>query len=215
MPTTLGVLIAGGAGVRLGLGMPKALVPLAGRTLLARGVATLAALCDEVVVTAPAGLESVLGIGTLPAMARDIPVLFRPDGVPGRSGPLAGLLAGLTGSTCDRAVALGVDLPFVGPALLEALLDRLPGRHAVVPVPEGFPQPLAAAYAPEAAAILARAFAAGERGPTRAIEGLDALRLDDAALAGLPGGLESFLNINTRADLAAAEQRLAPRETTR
>ena len=49
----------------------------------------------------------------------------------------------------------------------------------------------------------------------RAVDALDALRLDDDALTRLPGGLESFFNLNTREDLAEAERRLAAREAAR
>ena len=213
MPGTLGVLLAGGAGSRLALGVPKALVPLGGVTLLARGVAILAAVCEEVVVTAPAALEPALA-GTLGGMG-ETRARFRTDGPTARAGPLAGLVAGLTAAPFERAVVLAVDLPFVPPALLETLLARLGAHHAVIPVPGGFPQPLAAAYAPEAAAILARCLAAGEHAPTRALGSLDALRLDDETLAGLPGGVDGFFNLNTRDDLAAAERRLSAREARR
>src|SRR5262249_32784657 len=54
---TLGVLLAGGRGTRLGAGIPKALVVCGGRTLLARALATLDTLGDAVVVVAPRGLE--------------------------------------------------------------------------------------------------------------------------------------------------------------
>ncbi|HEV2105150.1 MAG TPA: NTP transferase domain-containing protein, partial [Candidatus Eisenbacteria bacterium] len=55
-PPVLGVLLAGGRGARLGAGGPKALATLAGRTLLSRAHAILAAVCDAVVVVAPAAL---------------------------------------------------------------------------------------------------------------------------------------------------------------
>jgi len=99
--------------------------------------------------------------------------------------------------------------------VLAALLERLGDHQAVVPRPAGVPQPLAAAYAPVARDILAARLAAGERALTVAVQPLDALRLDDAALERLPGGLESFFNLNTRADLAEAERRLAEREAAR
>ena len=213
MPGTRGVLVAGGAGRRLGLGTPKALARLGGETLLDRSLATLAAVCDQVVVTAPVGLEPALALAVQgPAGRGDVRVSFRADGPRGRTGPLAGLVAGLAGSDFDRAVVLGVDLPFVRPALLEALLERLAAHDAVVPVTDGFPQPLAAVYAPAAGAILDRVFAAGERSLIRALDSLDTLRLVDEVVARLPGGPDSFFNLNTGEDLAEAERRLTARE---
>src|SRR6185369_331782 len=80
---SLGVLLAGGRGTRMGAGTPKALVVCGGRTLLARARATLETLCDAVVVVAPRELE-------LP-----VPLEDRVDDPPGARGPLAAMLAGL------------------------------------------------------------------------------------------------------------------------
>lgn len=216
MPGIRGVLLCGGAGSRLALDRPKALVRLGAETLLARGVTTLASICDEVVATAPAALEPALGdaLAGVRAAAR-VPVRFRADAPARRSGPLAGMVAGLEDEGYRGALVLAVDLPFIRSPLLSALLARLGPYRAVVPVVGGFPQPLAAAYAPEAVAILARAFAAGERGPTRVLDALDALRIAEDQLVDLPGGPASFFNLNTRDDLAEAERRLAVREETR
>ncbi len=50
------IIVAGGQGTRLGAGVPKALVPIAGRSLLERSAARLAAVpsVDEVVLVVPA-----------------------------------------------------------------------------------------------------------------------------------------------------------------
>ena len=55
------IVVAAGAGVRLGRDVPKAFVELAGVSLLERAVGTLGVLTEpiQVVVVAPAGLESV------------------------------------------------------------------------------------------------------------------------------------------------------------
>jgi len=209
---TLGVLVAGGAGSRLALGIPKALVRLGGVTLLDRGLAILAAVCDDIVVTAPVGIA--LPLPELARSPRGACAVRRADDPLGTAGPLAGMVAGLTSVAFERAIVLGVDLPFIEPAGLAVLLERISGRLAVVPAPGGFPQPLAAAYAPEASAKLALRLAAGERSPTRALGALDALLLDDRDLARLPGGLESFFNLNSPADLEAAERRLAMRQAS-
>ena len=57
MSTAL-IIPAAGAGTRLGADLPKAFVPLAGRTLLARAVegAVRSGVIDEVVIAAPAHL---------------------------------------------------------------------------------------------------------------------------------------------------------------
>ena len=64
--------------------------------------------------------------------------------------------------------------------------------------------------------LLAACLEGGERSAARAVGTLPGVvRLDDDALAGLPGGLASFFNLNTPADLAEAEARMAAERTAR
>lgn len=192
----LGILLAGGRGERLALGVPKALVTLGGRTLLERALRTLRAFCDDVVVCAPASLA-------LPIEH----VLRVDDPLPGE-GPLAALVAGLRSRPFERAVTLGVDLPFAGAEAL-ALVSGAPLRAlAVVPAPGGRPQPLAAAYAPEAIAPLAAAVARGERALVRAVLALPARVIADAELLAALGSSDAWFNLNTQDDLALAESRI-------
>lgn len=196
---TLGVVVAGGRGVRLGLGKPKAFAVVGGMTLLARAEALLAPLCGDVVIAAPDGLA--LPAHRFPRLA-DAP----PAGV-----PLAGLVAGLSARPFERALALGVDFPLMRVEMLAALLERLGDRAAVIPAPGGVPQPLAAVYAQRALAPLAAALSSGERAVTAATLALDPLVVPDAELARIAGGLDCFFNLNTPGDLAEAERRLPTR----
>ena len=193
MATTLGILLAGGSGSRLALGLPKAYVRLGGMTLLERSLAVLGAACDEVVVAAPAAL-------LLPVV-----VAGRVPDPSGCEGPLGGLVAGLGSRPFERAIALGVDFPLMRPGMLAALADLLGDHAAVLPLPGGMPQPLAAVYAPSAAGRLAACLAAGERAVMPAVAQLQPLVVRDETLVGLDGGLECFLNVNGPADLERAE----------
>lgn len=193
----LGVVLAGGAGTRLGAGRPKALVELAGATLLERAVAALRNLCDGVVVAAPASLE-------LPGCTAP-----RVDDPSGAAGPLAGIAAAARAHPGRDAIVLGVDFPLAGEALLRGLLARLGPGEAVIPAPGGRAQPLVAVYRARALSKMAARFAAGERAVTRATESLDADRPGDATLAALPGGAAALLNVNTPDDLTAAARALA------
>jgi molybdopterin-guanine dinucleotide biosynthesis protein A len=196
---TLAILLAGGQGTRLGADSPKALAMCAGRTLLARALATLSSACDAVVVVAPAGLE-------LP-----VAPMLRVADPPDAAGPLAALVAGLAspaGRACDEALVLAVDMPLLLPATLAALRALRGAAVAVVPAPGGIPQPLAAWYTRRALAPLAASLAAGERSPSRAVSALAPAIAGDEMLASLPGGLDAWLNVNTRADLDEAARRL-------
>ena len=194
---TLGVLLAGGEGRRLGARAPKALVPCGGPTLFARALATVSALCDPVVVVAPAGME-------LPVEAA-----LRLADPPDAAGPLAALAVGLGSRAFEEALVFAVDFPLVTPALLAALRARRGDAAAVLPAPGGIPQPLAAWYTPRALDPLAAALASGERSVVRAVLALAPALVDDGVLATLPGGLDAWLNVNTPAALAEAERRLA------
>ena len=193
-PRVLGVLVAGGAGRRLEVPGGKALVRLGGTTLLERALATLGAVCDACVVAAPA------------AMSLPLPAAQRVADAAGGRGPLAGLAAGLNARPYERAIALGVDFPFMRPV---AQRGRLGSENALVPSPDGIPQPLAAVYAPAAGAALAAALERGARALIPAVLDLKPRLLGDAELEGLEGGLDNFFNLNTRDDLAAAERRVA------
>lgn len=196
---TLGVIVAGGRGSRLGLGLPKALVRCGGATLLDRTLELARATCDEVVVAAPADLD-------LP-----IPSAIRIDDPMPAAGPLGGLVAGLLARKHERALVLAVDLPLVEPTLLAALLARLDGRSAVIPAPGGVPQPLAAAYASCAGPVLARRLEAGERSVIAATRSLDPALVSGDELDRIAGSAHALLNVNTAEDLATAERALAAR----
>ncbi len=192
MAGTLGILLAGGRGARLGLGSPKALAPFGETTLLDHALVTLRGACDEVVVSAPAEL------------ALPVPRATRADDPPDAAGPLAGLVAALRARPWSRALALGVDLPLVSARLLRALGALLEGHTAVVPVPRARTQPLAAWYAPAALEPLAAALGRGERALVPAVLALDPRLVADDELAALGAAPESFLNVNTPEDLASA-----------
>jgi molybdenum cofactor guanylyltransferase len=204
MAACLGVIVAGGRGTRLGLGIPKAMVRLGGMTLLERAIATLAPCCEAIAVAAPAGRPL-----SLPPSSVEV---FAVADVAGARGPLAGLVAGLEARPHERALVLAVDLPLMRAGMLAALLERLRDRDAVIPSPVGVPQPLAAAYGSRAGAALAQRLRAGERSVSAAARALDPVVVEDAVLAQLPGGIESFFNLNTPHDLERAERLLRSRE---
>lgn len=199
---TLGLLIAGGQGRRLGAGVPKARVELAGLTLLQRAMAILAACSDHVRVVAPAKL------------GLDVPAEMLVEDPPGEQGPLAALVAGLSATTFERAIVLGVDYPLARPHSLAAIAELLaeaPRPHAVVPELAGMLQPLVAAYAPAARDALAARLDQGERSLVAAVRAMPVRLVADAEIAALEGGEENFLNVNTPEDLAAIERRMGAR----
>lgn len=189
-PAPAGIVLAGGAGRRMGT--PKAAVHLAGRPLVQHALALLGARCAQVVVVA----RPETPLGPLPA-----PVVHDR---PGPAGPLGALATGLAAVDADRVLVLACDLPFAAP-LLDALLAH-PGEGAVVGRSAGHIQPLCARYPRRATLAEAeRLLGAGDhraRGPALA---LDAATIDDrwGALA----------NLNTPDDLRLAAARWADAQT--
>ncbi|MGI9647625.1 MAG: molybdenum cofactor guanylyltransferase [Acidimicrobiia bacterium] len=128
----LGVVLAGGASRRMG--SDKAMVEVAGRSMLERVAAATSDVADQVVVAGRDGnLSGFRGI---------------PDQVDGPVGPLAGLSAALAEAELIGAGAVllvAVDQPFVRRATLQCLIDEFDGR-AVVPESDGVRQVTCALY---------------------------------------------------------------------
>jgi len=178
----LGVVLAGGAGARLGGSKPT--VELGGRPLISYPLAAFADAGIEAVVVAKAQSE-------LPAL--DVPVVMEPAEP---THPLLGLITAIEHANGRPVVASPCDTPFVTPTLLTALATT----QATAAVREaGRLHPLLARYEPTDLAALRRGLAAGDSA-TATAEVLSPVLIE----AG-PG--ETF-NVNSPADLDAAAARL-------
>jgi molybdopterin-guanine dinucleotide biosynthesis protein A len=179
-----GILLVGGASRRFGA--PKALARLGEATLAERAWRTLGEVCAE-----------RLAVGKT-ADALDLPFQLVDDGSDVRA-PLAGLAAGLRAARHELCVVLPVDCPLVDARLLRELVAACEGDAAV-------PQtgPLPGVYRRSALPVMERRLAAGELALRGVVAELDAtvVDLDHRLLA----------NVNTPADLEAAERRLAALE---
>lgn len=201
-------MLAGGRSSRMGAA--KAGLEWHGSTLLRRTAGVLARAVDGPVVVVRAPGQA---LPPLPDTAElvDDPV----EGL----GPVQGIAVGLA-AIADRAEAAFVcstDLPFLHPAYLRRVLDLLDDdADAVLPHARGHRQPLAAAYRPGLAPVLAQMAADRqlklgqlfERCRTRRTD--DAELLTDARLLALDPDLDSVLNVNEPADYRSARARSAP-----
>ena len=212
------IVLAAGTGDRLGLEMPKAFVPLAGRPMLARAVASArgCGTIAEVVVAATPGWED---------RAREIVASFGSCAVVA-GGPTrqASVRAALGAVASDAPVILCHDAarPLARPELFESVLGALEGWDGVVPVVpvsdtvkrvrdgrvEGTEvrDGLGFAQTPQAfvASALRDAHARAEREGVEVTDDAAALELAGyrvRAIAGEPGNFK----ITTAEDLARAE----------
>ena len=192
-----GTILAGGQGMRMG-GADKALLMLGGMPLLARCVARLAPQVVALAVSANGDPARLAGFG-LPILAD--PILADPilaDPVPGFSGPLAGILAGMIWAEAlgaDALVTVAVDTPFFPTDLVARLLPSGMAVDAAGLHPTFALWPIALRPA------LAAALAQGER---RVADFATASGIRRVLFSG-----DRFFNINRPEDLAAAEVRLA------
>ena len=130
-PPVLGCILIGGKSSRMG--RPKQLLVKNGKTWLQRSAATLARVCQSVVVAG----QGEMGECLLPQI---------PD-VPGCRGPLAGLLAVMRWQPWATVLACACDLPEMTEEALHWLLNqRAPGAWAVIPKVGDYHEPLLALY---------------------------------------------------------------------
>lgn len=196
------IILAGGRSSRMG--SDKAAIVFDGETLLQRTVSAAAEVASEIVLVGAPGQ-------VFTAVTAACPVATVEDAIAGE-GPLFGMATGLSAATGARCLVLGVDMPFLQPALLRLLVERLraagieSGARWVVPIAERRPQPLCSAIARDALAVLRAHLDAGDRAPMAVAAGLGLVRIEEAAWrAADPDGL-SFVDVDTPEALEAARR---------
>jgi len=187
-----GLVLAGGAGRRMG-GADKALLPLAGRSLLWHCLARLEPQVEAAALSANGDAARFAGFG-LPVLPDDMTSL----------GPLSGLLSGLRWAAARGASALvtaSVDSPFLPGDLVPQLCLAAEGAASGVALAEsgGKMHPTFGLW-PVTVEPALRGFLASGAKPRV----LDFARAQGAVPAAFPDP-EAFLNINTPEDLARAE----------
>ncbi len=187
----LGVVLAGGAGRRIG--EPKGALKWQGRTLALRAAETLAALCSTVRISvAPGAASPAAGFEALP------------DAPPANRGPLSGIGAAFRAAPGHDLLVLACDYPRVDARLLRAIVAGAPAAAAVAfPVDlAGRDHPLVGLWRRTSAPAVERALGRGRLGVRVLLEELAVCRLAADELPGLD--LErALVNVNTAADLAA------------
>jgi molybdenum cofactor guanylyltransferase len=190
----IGVVLAGGAGRRLG--GEKARVRLLGTPLLCYPIAALRAVLPEVVVVAKRDTE----LPPLPG----VPVWSEPDEP---RHPLTGIVHALEQGGGRAVLVCAGDLPFMTGDLVRTIAQADPhGAPAVVPRADGRLQPLLARYERGALLALAAALADSPGRLTDIVAGLAPRVLD------VPDG-QPFFNVNVPEDLLTAGALLERPET--
>jgi molybdenum cofactor guanylyltransferase len=192
---TLGVVLAGGASLRMG--RDKAALEVGGETLAAGAARRLGEVCAEVVV-------ADCGKGVVPGF------LSLADGPGG--GPAAGLLGAAAARPGRPQLVLACDLPNVPSGLLASLIGLAgsgDGADWIVPRWAGGLEPLCAWWGPRALTALASRAGRGDYSlhSLAAEPGLAVRFLGPEELAPFGPPEEIFRNLNAPGDLAAYESR--------
>jgi molybdopterin-guanine dinucleotide biosynthesis protein A len=171
------------------MGRDKALIPWGGTDLLDHAIACLRTVTSDV---------RILCGGERRYLERGLPV--EPDVARG-TGPLAGVLTGLTAAPGRPGLFLAVDLPHVPAGLLRRLVERAEDGDVVVPVSPRGPEPLCAVYGPGCLEPIRRRIAAGDFRMTAFWPEVRVLEVGMAELAAFGDPDDLFRNLNTPADL--------------
>ncbi len=187
MFTVGGIILCGGQSTRMG--RPKAWLPFAGESMLARVVRLLGEAVRPMVVVAAPDQE-------VPPLPSEVRVVR--DEETGR-GPLQGLAAGLAAlrDQADAAYLSSCDVPFLKPALVRRLVELL-GDHAIcVPHVGNYHHPLAAVYRLDVADTVARLLAENRLRPFFLFAAVPTRVVEAAELADVDPTSQSLRNLNT------------------
>jgi len=197
-----GFVQAGGGSTRFGV--DKALVKLAGKSMLQCTGELLAGVCQDVRIIAPAGKYGGL------------PWAVLADRWPGQ-GPLGGIVTALTAlhvrsdsdvdeDSSSLAIILSCDMPFLTKEFLRFLMDRATNSKAQVVVPESSNglEPLCACWRAGAATAIQAVFEAGIRKVSEAMKHVPMEVLDESAWKRFDSHGRLFWNMNTPQDYQEA-----------
>lgn len=187
-----GIILAGGKSLRMG--QDKGLVLLNERPLIAYTIEALKPLVSEILIVANSRGYEGFGHRVIPDIIPD-------------SGPLGGILTGLTHSNSEWNVVLSCDTPFVSTMLFEHLLSNTNGHQAVLPRHEGELEPLAGLYHKSCLEPIEELISTRQLKMRRAVQQLN---LKEVLIDGHNSFYEDrlFQNINTKEALLLTEKEL-------
>lgn len=190
-------ILAGGRAQRFG-GADKASLVVGGSRIIDRQIAAVERVADDVrIVANDPDRYASLGVRVIPDRIRD-------------AGPLGGIHAALMDAAHPAVLVLACDLPFVTPALLEALVGAFEAGEkidAVVPRSNRGLEPLCAVYAASCAEIARQRIERGELALHGLLEDIRVRELGPEVLARFDEGWV-LLNVNSPHDYARATGRV-------
>jgi len=194
MSSAAGIVLCGGRSSRMG--RPKAWLPFGDEVMLQRVVRLLSDVVNPVVVVAAPGQD-------LPQLPQSIRVVRDEREY---LGPLNGLAEGLTALQTDAEIAYlsSCDVPFLRPAFVSRIIERLGASSVCMPDVGGYKHPLAAAYRVDVLPAVGRLLAENRLRPAFLAEIVPTQVLREADFVDVDPELVSLRNVNTAEEYDAA-----------
>ena len=181
------------------MGQDKGLINLAGRPMVDYVIDQVSDLADDLLITTNNIYEYV-----------QFDLRMAPDAEPG-AGALPGLKTALSKAMGEYVLVVACDMPFLNSSLLKHQVEKAfaTGADVVVPEWEGRTQTMHAVYKRESClAAVEQALADGKARMTSFYDGLQVIKIEETEVATFSPTGNSFKNVNTPEELAAAEKLL-------
>ena len=185
------IILAGGESSRMG--RPKHLLPTPHGTLIDHLVKELSPMFAEVLVVGRNLTLSRPGIRTV-------------DDARPEQCPLVGIYSGLRAAKTNLCFVLACDLPFVKPELVQYLLSCAACVDIVVPIVNGYYEPLCAAYRRTAIPVIQETLDRGALKITEIYDRLYLTKVSEPDIRRFDPELSSFANLNTPKQLRLLAQ---------
>lgn len=185
-----GIILAGGKSSRMGTN--KGLQYLCGKPLISYAVQALSGLCDTIIISSSSNDYHSLGYEVVA------------DVFPG-IGPMGGIYSALKQSETEENLVLSCDLPFVSKELLAFILERASGYQVAVPWQGNqHYEPLCGFYS---LSVLDQISTFIRKGNYKLPDLFEEIRINKLSVTSELAFYHSelFLNVNSKHDLAAAE----------
>ena len=188
-----GIILAGGQSRRMN-GQDKAQLVIETRALIEHKVERLREWFAEVLIVCRRGRR------------HDYPgtkIVF--DEQKGH-GPLMGLYSGLKASGYESNLVTACDMPFDNYQLVRLLMRAAPESDIIVPVINGYREPMPAVYHKNVLPAIKQSLDAGQRKMASFYERLNVREMAEEEIKTVDPELLSFLNVNTPVDFARAKE---------
>ncbi|MDO8725608.1 MAG: molybdenum cofactor guanylyltransferase [Candidatus Methanoperedens sp.] len=193
------LILAGGRGSRLGF-REKALIDINGKPLIAYVIEKLEKVVDEIIISVRNETQGELLKAIFPNLRYAYDMYEN-------TGPLAGILSGLTICKDEFCFIAACDMPFINEKVVNFLFSKCKDYEAAIPLHgDGFLEPLHAVY--NRSAMLSETKKSLENRETTILAPISRLHVNYMPfeeLSKIDPDLTTFMNINTCEDIEKVE----------